>query len=181
MTRGGRHAASRAFAVCWLWVLWVVLWGSLSPLVVTAGFLAALAVVVAFPLPPVRTPAGRRPLRVAGLVGRLALDLVRSAATVAWEAVRYGSKTSAAIVEVRLRADTDLLVTTVANFTTLTPGTLVLEIDRSGQTLYVHALPTRDPDGPERQRREVRAVDERVTRALGRDDGRGTPDAKEEP
>jgi multicomponent Na+:H+ antiporter subunit E len=180
VTGGGRRAAGRVFAVCWLWLLWAVLWGSLSPLVVTAGFVVALAVVVAFPLPSVRTPAGRRPLRVAGLLGRLAVDLVRSAATVAWEAVRYGSKTSAAIVEVHLQADTDLLVTTVANLTTLTPGTLVLEIDRRGQILYVHALPVRGPEGPERSRREVRAVDERVTRALGRGDGPGAPDAEEE-
>jgi multicomponent Na+:H+ antiporter subunit E len=168
------------FAVCWLWLLWAVLWGSLSPLVVAAGFVVGVAVVVAYPLPAVRMPAGRRPVRVAGLLGRLAVDLVGSAATVAWEAVRYGGKTSAAIVEVQLRADTDLLVTTVANFTTLTPGTLVLEIDRRGQTLYVHALPARGAEGPERRRRGVRAVDERVTRAFGRSDGPGAPDAKEE-
>lgn len=180
MTRDERRAVGRVSAVCWLWLLWAVLWGSLSPLVVTSGLLMALAVVVAFPLPPVRTPAGRRPVRIVRLLGRLAVDLVRSAATVAWEAVRYGSRTSAAIVEVPLRADTDLLVTTVANLTTLTPGTLVLEIDRGGQTLYVHALPARGTDGPERRRGEVRAVDERVTRALGRGDGPGAPAGEEE-
>ncbi|MEW2635219.1 Na+/H+ antiporter subunit E [Streptomyces sp. NPDC048389] len=181
MTGHGRRAGGRVLAVCWLWLLWAVLWGSLSPLVVTAGLVVALVVVVAFPLPPVLTPAGRRPVRIAGLVGRLAVDLVGSAATVAWEAVRYGGKTSAAIVEVPLRADTDLLVTTVANFSTLTPGTLVLEIDRRGQILYVHALPARGADGPERRRRDVRAVDRRVTRALGGGDGPAAPAVKEEP
>ncbi len=76
-----------------------------------------------------------------------------------------------------VRADTDLLVTAVAQLTTLTPGTLVLEIDRRGGLLYVHALGVRDQDGADSRRDDTRAVDRRVMAALAARTGPGRPAA----
>ncbi|MBW1599772.1 Na+/H+ antiporter subunit E [Streptomyces sp. JJ38] len=166
--------ARHGWTVGWLWLVWVALWGSLSAPVLASGGLVALGIVLVFRLPPVTT-AAVRPARVVLLVGHLLLSAIGAAAVIAWEAVRHGPRTHVAIVEVPLRADTDLLVTLVANLTTLTPGTLVLEIDRGRRTLYVHALPVRDAAGAERVRRRVRSVDLRVVRALGR-----RPEAAEE-
>ncbi|WP_175412485.1 Na+/H+ antiporter subunit E [Streptomyces sp. TRM64462] len=169
MRRPGRRiAAGHLPTVGWLWLLWVMLWGSYSVPVVVSGLAVAAGVVVLFPLPPLTSRVKWRPLRVLLIIGHTVVDVLASAVAVGWEAVRHGPKTSAALIRVPLRADTDLTVTAVANLTTLTPGTLVLEIDRRERLLYVHALPVRDDQGVEHRRREVRAADGRVVAALGR-------------
>ncbi|WP_149179728.1 Na+/H+ antiporter subunit E [Streptomyces sp. TRM49041] len=169
----------------WLWLLWVLLWGSLSAPVLISGIAVAVGVVVMFPLPPLASHVALRPVRSVRLVGLLVADVLASAVTVGWEAVRHGPKTSAAVIEVPLRADTDLMVTAVANLTTLTPGTLVLEIDRRRRLLYVHALPVRDRADVEHRRREVQSADRRVVAALATgppapNDGRREEDARRE-
>ncbi|OII69703.1 hypothetical protein BJP39_16520 [Streptomyces sp. CC77] len=166
MPERARGLARHAPTLGWLWLLWVVLWGSLSVPVVLSGLAVACAVTLAFPLPAVRARAAWRPLRFLGLTAHLVADVLLSAAAVGWEAVRHGGRTTAAIVEVPVRADTDLLVTAVAQLTTLTPGTLVLEIDRRGGLLYVHALGVRDRDGADRRRADTLGVDHRVMAAL---------------
>ncbi|MFE6281395.1 Na+/H+ antiporter subunit E [Streptomyces sp. NPDC057877] len=164
--RGARRVVRQLPMVGWLWVLWILLWGSLGPLVLVGGALVALVVVAAFPLPPVpgRVP---RPWATVRLLVRLLADLVGSGAVVAWQAVRHGPRTAAAIVEVPLRADSDLLITAVAEVTTMAPGALVMEIDRRRRRLYVHALPVRDAHDVEARRAEARSVERTVARAMG--------------
>ncbi|MBQ1088650.1 Na+/H+ antiporter subunit E [Streptomyces sp. B93] len=166
LRRVGRHLPM----VGWLWLLWIMLWGSLGPRVLVGGAVVAVVVVAVFPLPAV--PGWLpRPLAGVRLLVRLLADLVGSGVVVAWQAVRHGPRTSAAIVEVPLRADDDLLITAVAEVATMSPGTLVMEIDRRRRRLYVHALPVRDARGVELRREEVRSVERTVARAMGRSDG----------
>ncbi|WP_338899618.1 Na+/H+ antiporter subunit E [Streptomyces sp. TG1A-60] len=162
--RGMRHLPM----IVWLWLLWVLLWGSASRVVLLGGLLVATVVVAAFSLPPVLTGTVPRPLRVARLLVHLMADLVKSGTIVAWQVLRHGGKTSTAIVEVPLSVDSDLLITAVAEVSTMTPGTLVAEIDRRRRRLYVHALPVRDQRDIDRRKSEVRAVERRVVRAVGR-------------
>ncbi|MCZ9344053.1 Na+/H+ antiporter subunit E, partial [Streptomyces sp. TRM76130] len=63
----------------------------------------------------------------------------------------------------------------VARLTTMTPGTVVIEIDRRRKRLYVHALPVRDQRDIERRRDGVRAVERRVARAAGHRHDAGRP------
>ncbi|MGY3204500.1 Na+/H+ antiporter subunit E [Streptomyces sp. TE5632] len=153
--------------VGWLWLLWILLWGSVSPVVLVGGLLVATAVVGTFSLPPVLPGAVPRPLAIGRLLIDLLTDLVGSGATVAWQVLRHGGRTSAAIVEVPLHVDSDLLITAVAEFTTIAPGTLVVEIDRRRQRLYVHTLPVRGEADIARRRKAVQAVERRVARAVG--------------
>ena len=44
------------------------------------------------------------------------------------------------VVEVPLRVESDLAVTTIANSITLTPGTLTMDYDRERNALYVHSI-----------------------------------------
>ncbi|MGW9493709.1 Na+/H+ antiporter subunit E [Streptomyces prasinus] len=154
--------------VGWLWLLWVLLWGSVGPVVLVGGLLVAVAVVRSFSLPPILPGAVPRPLAIGRLLAGLLKDIVVSGATVAWQALRYGERTSTAIVEVPLRVDSDLLITAVAELTTIAPGTLVVEIDRRRQRLYVHALPVRDEADVDRRREAVQTLERRVARAVGR-------------
>lgn len=160
-------------AVVWLWLLWVLLWGSTGPVVVLGGLVVAVLLVVAFPLPPVAPGTVPRPLPIAHLLAHVLADFVRSGVTVAWQALRHGPRTTAAVVEVPLGVDSDLLIAAVAEITTLTPGALVMEIDRRGRRLYVHALPVRDRRGLARRRGEVQAVERRVARVAGLTSGEG--------
>ncbi|MFB6196031.1 MAG: Na+/H+ antiporter subunit E [Haloplanus sp.] len=50
------------------------------------------------------------------------------------------------VVEVPLRVQTDLAITTIANSITLTPGTLTMDYDAETNTLYVHSIDASDPE-----------------------------------
>lgn len=160
--------------IVWLWILWLLLWGSTGAVVLVGGLLVALAVVLPFPLPAVLPGSVPRPLGIARLVGHLLTDIVGSGLTVAWQAVRHGRRTPSAIIEVPLRVDSDLLITAVAEVTTINPGTVVTEIDRRRRLLYVHVLPARDERDITHRRDEVQAVERRVARAVGHPHGPGS-------
>ncbi|MFI6012615.1 Na+/H+ antiporter subunit E [Streptomyces sp. NPDC051243] len=163
----GRRGLRHLPMIAWLWLLWILLWGSTGAVVLIGGLLVAVGVVLAFALPAVLPGAVPRPLRTARALVHLLTDLVGSGTTVAWQVVRHGRRTSSAIIEVPLHVDSDLLITAVAELTTMTPGTLVAEIDRRRKRLYVHALPIRDGHDITHRREEVQAVERRVARAVG--------------
>lgn len=124
----------------WLVTVWLMLWGSLEPIVVVAGILVAAGLLVLFPLQPVRTRVLARPLRVAALAVYLAWNLLISGLRVTRDIARYGSRAQAVIVEVPILADTDFVVATAANMLSLGPGRFVLHIDRVSGFFYVYVL-----------------------------------------
>jgi multicomponent Na+:H+ antiporter subunit E len=72
-----------------------------------------------------------------------------------------------AIVQVQLRADSDLLLTMVAEATSLVPGSLVLDLDREHRVMTLHMLPARDLEDVARKKANVLVVEERLVRAFG--------------
>lgn len=152
--------------VAWLLLLWLLLWGTLSAAVLLSGLAVAVGVVAAFPMPRVVPLVVPRPLPLAQLALRLLADAAGSAVALAWAVVRHGDRVRSAVVEVPLRADSDLVVTMTSLLTSLTPGSMVLEIDRARLLLYVHELPA--SGGRVAARREkVRRAEREVVRALG--------------
>lgn len=152
----------------WLVLVWMLLWGTWSWANLLSGALVAVLVARLLPLPPVTEHARLRPLAVLRFLGRFLLDLARSSAEVGWAAVRPGGgPVRAAIIEVQLRTDSDLLLTVIAETLTLVPGSLVLDVDRRRSVLLMHVLPVRTEADVEEQRRSVLAVEERVVRAFG--------------
>ncbi|MFJ9663603.1 Na+/H+ antiporter subunit E [Streptomyces sp. NPDC101219] len=153
--------------IIWLWLLWLLLWGTASAVVVAGGLLVAVGVVLLFPLPAVLPGAVPDPLRIARLMVHVLTDLVKSGCVVAWQVVRHGRRASFAIVEVPLRLDSDLLIAAVAEFITMSPGSVVVEIDRRRRCLYVHALlPHGSEDDIARRRADIQALERRVARAV---------------
>lgn len=161
-----RRLVHRLWLLAWLWLLWLLLWGRASPAVVAGGLVVAVGVLVAFPLPYLLPRTKFRPVALARLAGHLVVDLFVSASVVAWEAVRRGPRTRAAIFEMPMHSGGDFLVTVTASITTLTPGTLVVEIDRRNRLLYVHTLPAPDRSAVEDRRREAEEAKVLVARAL---------------
>jgi multicomponent Na+:H+ antiporter subunit E len=172
----------------WLVVVWILLWGTWSWANVLSGLVVALVVMTLLPLPPVVGGTRVRPLPLLAFVGHFLVDLVVSGAQVAWRAIGPRGVTSGAIVRVQLRADSDLLLTVVAETLSLVPGSLVLDLDREKRIIAIHLLHADDLDDVARQKADVLATEERIVKAFGttediaalqtgtgRVTGRGTP------
>jgi multicomponent Na+:H+ antiporter subunit E len=153
--------------VVWLVLIWMLLWGTWSWANLLSGLLVALAVLTLLPLPHVAGGTRVRPVPLLAFLGHFVLDLFSSGAEVAWQAVRPGGVHRTAIVQVQLRADSDLLLTMVAEATSLVPGSLVLDLDRERRVMALHLLPVRDLDDVERKRAGVLVVEDRLVRAFG--------------
>jgi len=151
----------------WLVLVWNLLWGTWSWANLLSGVVLALAVTVLLPLPPVVGGTRVRPGPFLAFLGVFVVDLVTSAAQVAWQTVRPLGVPRTAIIRVQLRTDSDLLLTSVAEALCLVPGSVVIDLDRERQVLAVHLLHVRDRDDVERQRAEVIALERRVVRAFG--------------
>ena len=151
----------------WLVLVWMLLWGTWSWANVLSGLVVALAVTVLLPLPAVVGGIRVRPLPLLGFLGHFLLDLVLSGAQVAWQAVGPGPQRQSAIVRVRLRTDSDLLLTMIAQTLCLVPGSIVLDLDREERTIALHLLHVRDDDHVELEKAGVLAIEERVVRAFG--------------
>ena len=153
--------------LAWLVVVWILLWGTFSWANVVSGLVVGLLVMLLLPLPPVVGGNRVRPLSLARFVGHFLVDLAVSGTQVAWRALRPGGVQQGAIVQVQLRADSDLLLTVVAETVSLVPGSLVLDLDREERLIAIHLLHVADFDDLARQKAAVLATEERIVRAFG--------------
>jgi multicomponent Na+:H+ antiporter subunit E len=154
-------------AVVWLTVVWVLLWGTFTPLTIVGGVVMGVVVTALFrvPAPAERLPL--RPLRLLGLGGYLLYDLVVSGIGVSWEVLRHGPRSCGAIVAGPVLTSSQRVVTVMANALSLAPGAMALEIDHERGVWYVYALGPRDAAAVERARRRVLDLQRRVLAALG--------------
>lgn len=153
--------------IVWLVLVWILLWGTWSWANLLSGLLVALAVLTLLPLPHVVGGTRVRPVPLLVFVGHFVADLFTSGAEVAWQALRPGGVRRTAIVRVQLRADSDLLLTMVAEATSLVPGSLVLDLDREQRVMTCHLLPARDLEDVARKKAHVLVVERRLVRAFG--------------
>ena len=153
--------------LAWLVLVWILLWGTWSWANLLSGLVVALVVMLLLPLPPVVGGTRVRPLPLVRFVGHFLGDLVVSGAQVAWRALGPGGVRQGAIVRVQLRADSDLLLTMVAEATSLVPGSLVLDLDREQRVMTLHLLPVRDREDVEQKKAHVLVVERRLVRAFG--------------
>jgi multicomponent Na+:H+ antiporter subunit E len=164
-TRPARHRAVQPFAVVWLTLVWLALWGELTPLLVVGGVLVAVLVCLTFPLPPVDLAARVRPVLLAGVAARFLLDVVRASVQVAGVVLRRRPVRNA-VVAVDLATESDFILTMVAAMLSLIPGSVVVEARRSTHTLYLHVLDVPDAAAAEAFRRSALALEQRLLRAL---------------
>lgn len=151
----------------WLVAVWVALWGELTAANVVGGALAAAALLTVFPLHGPRRRGRVRPLHALRFLGYFVHKLVEANLVVAWEVATPGSRINLGVVAVAVRGGSDLVITTVANAISLTPGTLTLEVRRDPPTLYVHVLHLRSI---EQTREDVRRLEYLALRAFAPDE-----------
>ncbi|MFD6139027.1 Na+/H+ antiporter subunit E [Promicromonospora sp. NPDC060271] len=147
-------------------VIWVLLWGDLSWANVLSGVALGALVALAFPLPSVGTAGTVRPGPLTRLVGRFAGDLVLASFQVAWTALRPGPPPRGGLVSVPLRSTSDLFIATTAGLSSMVPGTVVVDLDRSDGVLRLHVLDLAGSGGPAGVRASTRALEERLLRAF---------------
>lgn len=162
-----RLAAVQLGSLAWLTLVWVALWGDISFANVAAGLAVGLLVTVVFPLPAVRMKLRVRPLRLLWLALHFAGDVVVASLQVVWTTLTLRRDPRNALIAVRLRTDSELVLTLVGEMTSLIPGSVVVEAHRSTRTLYLHVLDAKDEEGIERMRRRTLALERRVVLALG--------------
>lgn len=167
--RPARYRAIQLPVLAWLTLVWLLLWGAVTPLLVVGGLLVAIGVCVLFPLPPVRMGIRPRPGPMVALLARFIKDVVVASVQVSKVTLRRDRALNNAVIAVSLRTPSDFVLTVVAEMVSLVPGSIVVEARRSTHTLFLHVLDVGDLDGVERFRASVLDLEERVVHALGAD------------
>ncbi|HYH76849.1 MAG TPA: Na+/H+ antiporter subunit E [Arthrobacter sp.] len=151
----------------WLVIVWGALWQDFSPGNLLFGAILAVAVARMFYLPPVEL-SGRFNIVQAVPFALSFLGKVAAASfQVLYLATVSGPSVRNAVVAVPLRSHQDLIVTATGHVISLIPGSLVVEVDRSTSTLYLHCLNIGTPAEVEKFRREVRDIEARLIRIMG--------------
>ncbi|MFB6108742.1 MAG: Na+/H+ antiporter subunit E [Haloplanus sp.] len=138
-------------AVLWLFVRGV----ALTPTRIAEEFVVGL--LVGFPIAfAVRRFYGSgaqlaRSVRVAPYAALYLLaflwELLTANVDVALRVLSPSMPIDPAVVEIPLRVQTDVAITSIANSITLTPGTLTMDYDDDANALYVHSIDGSDPEG----------------------------------
>lgn len=155
--------------LAWLLVVWLALWGEVSVANLLSGLAVGSALLVVFPNPSLSWGGPLRPMRVVIFHAYFLFKVCQATAIVAWEVVTPGSRIREGIIGVAITADSDAVVTVVANAITLTPGTLTVEVGENPPTLFVHVLHLHDV---EEVRMEVRRLEWLALQAYGSPEAR---------
>lgn len=157
----------RPLSILGMTAVWIILWGSISPMVIVSGVLLGWVIGIVFPLPPMHWEGRFRPLGFLNLVWHLIHDLVVSSFRMIRLAFAKKVDLNAGIVRVDLDSDNDLYQVQVAELISLVPGTVVVEVVRHPRRLYLHAIDLIGPDPVERVQRMTHDVELRVVKAFG--------------
>lgn len=149
-------------------VVWILLWGVLTPTAAVGGFLLGLVVVLVFPLPRLSLGVRIRPWPLLVLIGYFLVDLVKASVHVAISASTPWIRPQGRILTVPLRSDHDLFGVLTAELTALVPGSIVIDLDTSRREMVVHVFDESAGDDAA-FRAQVAAQEARVLRALARD------------
>ncbi|MGN0063085.1 MAG: Na+/H+ antiporter subunit E [Nocardioides sp.] len=163
--RPARYRAVQPWSIAWLTLVWVTLWGHVTPMLVVSGVLVAVIMSITFPLPPLAIGVHVRPVRLVLLAARFLVDVIRASIQVTGVVLRRRPVRNA-VVAVDLRSDSDFVLTGVAAMLSLVPGSVVVEARRSTHTLFLHVLDVEDRAAAEAFRAEALAVEDRFLAAF---------------
>jgi multicomponent Na+:H+ antiporter subunit E len=129
--------------------IWMVVTGSFTLANFAVGFVLSSLCIWLLSSPsdaPLAVATLTRTFRFMQFLGFFVWELLLANLRVAWEVITPEHHMRPAIIAVPLDTQTDLQTTVLANFITLTPGTLSLDVAPDGKTLFVHAMYVDDPD-----------------------------------
>lgn len=164
-----RSRLLRVWVLCWLMLVWVLLWGKASPANIVGGLAVAVVVTVLLPLPVVPVEGRLHPLSLLRLTAVVAYQLVMSSLQVAWLAIRPGPPPLSAVLRARLAIKSDLVLALAVNIFTLIPGSMVLEVDQERRLIYVHVIDVGNEKAVTRFYRQVEQIERLLIATFERD------------
>jgi len=164
-----RRLLLRAWVLVWLTLVWILLWGNFSWANVLSGGAVAVLITLLLPLPAVPVEGRLHPLALLRFVGLMMWYLVQSSMQVAWLALKPGSPPLSAVLRAQLSVKSDLVLALAVNAINLTPGTMVVEIDKDRRLLYVHVLDVGSPRAVNRFFHEIAQMERLLIAAFERD------------
>jgi multicomponent Na+:H+ antiporter subunit E len=165
-----RKIALRAWLICWLILVWVLLWGTASAANILSGFVIALLITWLLPLPVVPVEGKVHPLSLLRLLCTVVYYLFVSSVQVAWLAIKPGPPPLSAVMRAHLAVKSDLVLALAVNIFNLIPGSIVLEIDQTRRMLYMHVLDVGSDRAVDRFHRQVAVVQRLLVAAFERDE-----------
>lgn len=155
----GRLLTLRIWVLLWLVLVWILLWGDVSAANIVSGLAVALVITVLLPLPPVPIEGRVHLVSLARLVAQVTWYLVWSSTQVAWLAIRPGPPPLTAVLRAHLDIKSDLVLALAVNIITLTPGSVVLEIDQVRRMIYAHVIDVGSDRAVKRFYRQVSQIE----------------------
>lgn len=153
--------------IVFLGVFWMAVWQSFDLGTFLIGLFFGTAVVRLFFLPPLRG-TGRFNLFWGAVFGaRFLAKMVLASFQVSWMTISKGPRVRNSIISVQLRSHDDLMITLTGHALALVPGSLVLEVDRTTATLYLHALNVTNEEDAEKIRQDALRSEALLIRTLG--------------
>lgn len=163
-----RMIALRAWMLCWLMLVWVLLWGNISAANIVTGLAVALIITLLLPLPPVPVEGRLHLLSLLRLIVTVAHLLLVSSVQVAALALKPKLPLSA-VLRAHLAIKSDLVLALAVNILNLTPGNIVLEIDQERRMIYVHVLDVGSDRDVQRFHRQVDQLQKLLVATFERD------------
>lgn len=147
-----------------LMLAWAAITGFFSLSNLAVGFILGY-LIIAFTLSNDERFAHyvRKIPRLVRFVGFFLKELVASNLRVAYDVVTPTHLMRPAVIRMPMEARTSGEITVLANFISLTPGTLSLDIDEKNHVLYVHVMYL---DSEETTREQLREMERRVLEVL---------------
>lgn len=161
-----RRRRAHPVLVGWLIGVWVLLWSDLSVANVVGGALVAMVLTTFLHLNPVPFHARFHLRGFLSLLFFFLGDLVLASLQVAYVALRPRRVPRGAVIRVRLRSHSDVILTMTAELCSLIPGSIVIEAHRLTGTLYVHLLDAEIAGGLEAARAHVLEQERRLLYAF---------------
>lgn len=149
-----------------LTLIWILLWGAVTPTIVVGGILASILVVTVFPFPKAPWTWVIRPWPTFVLAARFLWDLSRASIEVSWFAIRPSGPPASAILRIDLRTRSELAMTITSELVCLVPGSLLVELVPEEGAIYLHVLDAATPERIEQFHRSVLRQEERVVKAF---------------
>ena len=153
--------------IVFLGVIWMAVWQSFDIGTFLLGMVYGTVVVRLFFLPPLRGTGRFNVFWGLVFAVRFLTKMVFASFQVSWLTVVKGPRVRNSIISVQLRSHDDLMITLVGHSLALVPGSLVLEVDRTTATLYLHALNVSDDETAERICQDALRTEALLIRTLG--------------
>ena len=127
-------------------LVWVALTGKTEVSNFVFGFIVSFGIM--YLVNPDDKSGGyfRRVPNVIGFIMFFIIELVKANIQVAFDVLTPKNYMKPGIVGIPLDAETDLEITLLANFISLTPGTLSIDVSTDRKTLYVHGMYIEDAE-----------------------------------